>query len=76
VIGLCGEALRELGRVAQFVGGDFCEDEPVVPLAASLLQAFESGGEAAGFYRRFRGGLGKIAGELGAFADLVSLLLR
>ena len=71
MVGLGGEALRELRGIAQLAGSDFGEDKPVVPLSAGLLQVLESGGEAAGSCGGFRGGLREIAGELGALADVV-----
>jgi len=68
---LRGELLRKWCGVAEFVGGDVGKDEPVVPLAAGLLEAFEAVGEAVGGGGRSGGGLGEVAGELGALADFV-----
>jgi hypothetical protein len=65
--------LREFGGAAEFGGGDFAEDEAVVPLAAGLLQCFELGGQAVGCDGGARGGFGKVASELGPLADFVQL---
>ena len=63
--------MREFGGAAEFGGGDFAEDEAVVPLAAGLLQCFELGGQAVGCDGGARGGFGKVASELGLLADVV-----
>ncbi len=68
---MCGEELRELGGVAQLLGCNLREDEAIVPFTAGLLQGFELRGEAVGCNGGTGGGLGKIARELGAFADFV-----
>jgi hypothetical protein len=59
--------------VAKLGGGDFAEDEAIVPLAACLLQGFKLRGEAVGRDGGAGSGLCKVAGEFGALADFVQL---
>ena len=72
-LGVRGEAPGELGRIAQFMGSNLGEAEPVVPFAAGALQTLEARGEAAGSYGRLRRGFGHVAGELGTLANCVQL---
>jgi len=65
--------LRKDCGIAQLVSSELGEDEPVVPLASSLLQCFKARGDAVGLRERLRSGLGEIARKLGALANLVQL---
>lgn len=53
----------------EFAVGDVGESEPVVPVAAGLLERLEGAGETMGCGRVGR--FGNIAGQFGGFSDVV-----
>lgn len=73
MIGVRGEALGKLRRWAQLASGNLRQHEPVMPLAAGLLQDCKLSGESLGRNGGLRRGFGKVASQLGALAQLVQL---
>ena len=63
--------VRRSGRVC--AAASWASSEPVVPVAAGLLQVARMCGEAVGCGGGLGRGFGEIAGELGALADFVEL---
>src|SRR5713226_9416032 len=76
IVGEClitvfGVALHERGTFAFIVGGDVAQEQPVVPLAAGLLDLLVAAGELLGGGEAFRKGFGHVTAELGGLAQAV-----
>src|ERR1700692_32779 len=75
LIAVFGVALHESSTFAFIVGSNVAQEQPVVPLAAGLLDLLVAAGELLGGGEAFRESIGHVTAELGGLAQAVERVL-